>query len=72
MELNKEIALQMARIESLQKEVFQREPTAADIERPEAMRKERSENIRNAINSLRKRKEDLIARGGRRDRGAGG
>ncbi|MGB3243014.1 MAG: hypothetical protein WBB25_00650 [Sulfitobacter sp.] len=62
MDINKEIARQIARIENIQDEVFQRKPSAEDAERPEAMRKERAANLRNAIKIQRKRRDEVISR----------
>lgn len=62
MELDKEIALQIKRVETLQKEVFGRKPSGDDVRRPEDMRAERVETLRRAISDLRKRREQVNAR----------
>ncbi len=62
MELDKEIALQIQRVETLQKEVFGRKPSGDDMKRPEDMRAERAETLRRAISDLRKRREQVNAR----------
>ena len=62
MELDKEIALQIQRVETLQKEVFGRKPSGDDIRRPDDLRAERAETLRRAISDLRKRREQVNAR----------
>lgn len=62
MKLDKQIALQISRIENLRTDVFERKTEATDAERPEKMRRERTETIRKAVADLHKRREATIAR----------
>lgn len=62
MELDKEIARQIKRVETLQKEVFGRKQSADDIKRPDDLRAERAQTLHRAITDLRKRRELVNAR----------
>lgn len=62
MELDKEIALQIARIEGLERDILARKPDADDAKRPEDMRRARAETVKRTISDLQKRREATIAR----------
>lgn len=62
MQLDKEIAQQMARVEALQKEIFARKPSSDDVKRPDTLRKERAQTLRRTITDLQKRRDETVAR----------
>ena len=62
MTLEKQIAEQMRRVETLQKELIQRGATAADANLPEEVKAERSAHLRGAIAALKREKAETADR----------
>ncbi|SDG33867.1 hypothetical protein [Alloyangia pacifica] len=62
MDLDKEIARQIDRINGLERDILTRKASAADAKLPAEMRRARAGTLRKAIADLRKRREEVTAR----------